>query len=128
MRRFVVPSVLVAALMSLSIVSVVPASAATVNIYSAAQSGHPLFESSMAFTPTADPTLLAQLDNQQGSDADSTSYSQAFQIPADGTVNTVTWWGTGANQAGFMVAIHDGVWGSTTSLPNGPVVEGTLAT
>ena len=127
MRRFVLPSAIGAALMTLSVVSAIPASAATVNVYSAAQSGVPGFESSMAFTPTADPTLLAQLDNQQGSDADSTGYSQAFQIAVDATVNTVTWWGTGANQAGFMVAIHDGVWGSSTSLPNGPVVEGTLA-
>ena len=129
MRRFVVLSVLVGAVLSSSVVSVVPASAATVNVYTAAQGGQPGFESSMAFTPTADPTLLAQLDNQQGSDADSTSYSQAFQIPTDGTVNTITWWGTGANQTGFMVAIHDGVWatpGVVGNLPNGPVVEGTL--
>ena len=111
-----------------SVVSAVPAGAATGNVYTAAPNGAAGFESSMAFTPTADPTLLAQLDNQQGSDADSTGYSQAFQIPADGTVNTVTWWGTGANQAGFMVAISDGVWPGTpqTSLPNGPVVNGTL--
>ncbi len=131
MRKFAVSVSVAAVLVSLSaasVVSVVPAGAATVNIYSAAQSGIPGFESSMAFTPTADPTLLAQLDNQQGSDADTTGYSQAFQIPADGTVNTVTWWGTGANQAGFMVAISDGVWPGSpqTSLPNGPVVNGTL--
>jgi hypothetical protein len=129
MKKFAVTATLATALVLLFVATVesaVPAGAATINIYSAAQSGVPGFESSMAFTPTADPTLYAQLDNQQGSDADSTSYSQAFQIPADGTVNTVTWWGTGANQAGFMVAIQDGVWGSSTSLPNGPVVEGTL--
>jgi len=113
---------------SLATVGVATASAATPTVLaSAPQSGSPGMESSMAFTPTADPTLLAQLDNQQGSDADSTVYSQAFQPVADGSVNTITWWGTGAAQTGFMVAIHDGVWGSTTTLPNGPVVEGTLA-
>jgi len=131
MKKFALAASVAAVLLSLStasVVSSVSAGAATVTVYSAAQSGVPGFESSMAFTPTADPTLLAQLDNQQGSDADSTGYSQAFQIPADGTVNTVTWWGTGANQAGFMVALSDGVWPGTpqTSLPNGPVVNGTL--
>jgi hypothetical protein len=102
------------------------ASAAPVTVYTAAPTGVPGFESSMAFTPTTGSTLLAQLDNQQGSDADSTTYSQAFQVAADGTVDTISWWGTGTGQAGFMVALQDGVWGSTTSLPNGPVVEGTL--
>ena len=103
------------------------ASAAPANVYAAAPTFVPGAESSMAFTPTADPTLLAQLDNQQGSDADSTIYSQAFQVTADGTVDTISWWGTGAGQAGFMVALQDGVWGSSTLLPNGPVVEGVLA-
>ena len=103
------------------------ASAAPTNVYAAAPTFVPGAESSMAFTPTTDPTLLAQLDNQQGSDADSTIYSQAFQVTADGTVDTISWWGTGAGQAGFMVALQDGVWGSSTLLPNGPVVEGVLA-
>lgn len=102
------------------------ASAAPVNVYTAPSTFTSGFESSMAFTPTSDPTLLAQLDNQQGSDADSTVYSQAFQPPADGTVDTVTWWGVASGEAGFMVALQDGVWGSSTALPNGPVIEGTL--
>ena len=101
--------------------------AVPVSVYTAAPTFVPGWESSMAFTPTADPTLLAQLDNQQGSDADSTIYSQAFQVSADGTVDTISWWGTGSSQTGFMVALQDGVWGSSTSLPNGPVVEGVLA-
>lgn len=103
------------------------AAAGPLNVYAAAPTYVPGAESSMAFTATADPTLLAQLDNQQGSDADSTVYSQAFQVAADGTVDTISWWGTGTSQAGFMVALHDGVWGSSTLLPNGPVVEGVLA-
>ena len=102
------------------------ASAAPLNLYTAPSTFTPLFESSMAFTPTTDPTLLAQLDNQQGSDADSTMYSQAFHPTADGTVDTISWWGVASGEAGFMVALQDGVWGSTASLPNGPVVEGTL--
>ena len=106
---------------------VATAAPAPVNVYNAAPTFVPGWESSMAFTPTADPTLLAQLDNQQGSDADSTIYSQAFQPSADGIVDTVTWWGTGASQTGFMVALQDGVWGNSTLLPNGPVVEGVLA-
>ena len=99
-------------------------------VYSAPQSGVLGAESSMAFTATADPTLLAQLDNQQGSDADSTIYSQAFQIPANANVSSISWWGTASGETGFMVALHDGVWtapGSTATLPNGPAVEGTLA-
>ena len=102
------------------------ASAAPVTVYTAVPTGVPGFESSMAFTPSTGSTLLAQFDNQQGSDAESTTYSQAFQVAADGTVDTISWWGTGTGQAGSMVALQDGVWGSTTSLPNGPVVEGTL--
>ena len=102
------------------------ASAAPLNVYTAPSTFVSGFESSMAFTPTADPTLLTQLDNQQGSDADSTVYSQAFQPSADGMVDTISWWGVASGEAGFMVALQDGVWGSTASLPNGPVVEGTL--
>jgi hypothetical protein len=102
------------------------ASAAPLNVYTAPSTFTSGFESTMAFTPTSDPTLLAQLDNQQGSDADSTMYSQAFQPAADGTVDTITWWGYASGEAGFMVALQDGVWGSSASLPNGPVIEGTL--
>ena len=106
------------------------AGAATTNLFVEPSSGMPGMESSMAFTPTADPTLYAQLDNQQGSDADSSVFSQVFQPTASGAMNTITWWGTGVSQAGFMVALSDGVWpiqGVSPNLPNsGPVVNGTL--
>jgi hypothetical protein len=121
------PALLALPLLGVLAVPVGQAAASPANVYAAPPTFVPGFESSMAFTPTADPTLLAQLDNQQGSDADSTTYSQAFQVAADGAVDTISWWGTGSSQTGFMVALHDGVWGNTTSLPNGPVVEGVLA-
>ena len=110
--------------------SVPKASAPSTNLFLAASSGVAGASSSMAFTPTADPTLAAQLDNQQGSDADSTIYSQGFVPSSSGPVNTITWWGTGSSQVGFMVALHDGLspaLGSTAILPNGPAVDGTLA-
>lgn len=128
-------AVLVAVLASTGAGSAVGASspkanAPSTNLFLAASSGVAGASSSMAFTPTADPTLAAQLDNQQGSDADSTIYSQGFFPSASGPVNTITWWGTGSSQVGFMVALHDGLWpamGSTAILPNGPAVDGTLA-
>lgn len=125
-RPATVVAVLATALLTVT-VTAGRASAASV-VYAAPASTGTSGESSMAFVPTADPTLLAQLDNQQGSDADSTLSSQAFQIATDSTVGNVTWWGTGGGQTGFMVAISDGVWPASpqTSLPNGPVVNGTL--
>lgn len=35
--------------------------------------------------------------------------------------------GTGISQTGSTVALQDGVWGNSTLLPNGPVVQGVLA-
>jgi hypothetical protein len=127
-KMTLVGAVAVAALMALPVTA--SRAAAATAVYVAPTNGSLSMESSMAFTPTADPTLLTQLDNQQGSDADSTMFSQAFQVQADSPVGNVTWWGTGAGQTGFMVSIMDGVWpapGSTAILPNGPAVDGTLA-
>jgi hypothetical protein len=122
-------TVLVAVLVGLPLAAG-PAGAASTAVYAAPAGTGVSGESSMAFVPTAGATLLDQLDNQQGSDADSTIYSQAFQVATDSPVSDVTWWGTGGGQTGFMVSIMQGVWpapGSTAILPNGPAVDGTSA-